>query len=120
MKKLNLGGISAAPSTARSAHPTIVAEGDTLKLLEQFAILEPQFKSLKNQRETITKQLAAPIRYLWFDRWNGVEPEIPLGDVVSDFMHFCHRESIPWFNAEHGIIVNADIHFKAESGGAAI
>lgn len=48
------------------------------------------------------------------------EPEIPLGDVVSDFMHFCHRESIPWFNAEHGIIVNADIHFKAESGGAAI
>lgn len=75
MKKLNLGAISAAPSTARSAHPTIVAEGDTLKLLEQFAQIEPQFKTLKNQRETITKQLAAPIRYLWFDRWNGVEPE---------------------------------------------
>jgi hypothetical protein len=75
MKKLNLGAIAAAPSTARSAHPIVVAEGDTLKLLEQFAIIEPQFKTLKNQKETISKQLAPMIRRMWFERFNGVAPE---------------------------------------------
>lgn len=75
MKKLNLDGIAAAPSSARSAHPIVTPDADTLRLLEQFAIIEPQFKTLKNQKDTLGKQLAAPIRKLWFEQFAGVAPE---------------------------------------------
>jgi hypothetical protein len=75
MKKINLAGIAPAPSSARSAHPTVTLEGEAKTLLDQFAVIEPQFKTLKNQRETVTKQLAPHIRRLWFERFNGVEPE---------------------------------------------
>lgn len=47
------------------------------------------------------------------------EPEIPLGDALSDLMHFCHREGIEWFGDE-GVSVRGLIHFSAESGGAVL
>jgi hypothetical protein len=47
-------------------------------------------------------------------------PEEALADLLTNLMHYCHREGIPWFNAEHGVIVTADLNFKAESGGAKI
>jgi hypothetical protein len=47
-------------------------------------------------------------------------PEDALTDLLTSLMHYCHREGIPWFNAEHGVIVRANLHFKAESGGASI
>lgn len=75
MKKLNLAGISSVPSSARDAHPTVTPDADTMRLLEQFVVIEPQFKTLKNQKETLGKQLAAPIRRLWFEQFAGVEPE---------------------------------------------
>jgi hypothetical protein len=75
MKKLNLTGIAAAPSSSRSTHPVVLADADTLKLLEQFAQINPQFKTLKNQSETLSKQLADPIRRMFWSKWNGVEQE---------------------------------------------
>jgi hypothetical protein len=75
MKKLNLGSIAAAPSSSRSTHPTVTADADTLMLLEQFAQINPQFKTLKNQSETLSKQLAEPIRRMFWTKWNGIAPE---------------------------------------------
>jgi hypothetical protein len=74
MKKLNLDGIAAAPSTAASKHPIVTPDGETAALLEQFGIINPQFKRLKNQSETLSKQLAQPIRELFYRTFAGVAP----------------------------------------------
>jgi hypothetical protein len=65
MKKIDLGAIAAAPSTAASKHPIVTPDGDMAALLEQFGIINPQFKRLENQSKTLSKQLAAPIRGLY-------------------------------------------------------
>jgi len=44
-------------------------------LLEQFAVINPQFKTLKNQSETLSKQLAPEIRALYFTHFKGITPE---------------------------------------------
>lgn len=76
MNKLNLRGIQSAPSSARSAHPTIqIADQETQRLLEQFATINPQFKNLKNQSETLSKQLSPRIKALFFERFTGIEAE---------------------------------------------
>jgi hypothetical protein len=75
MKKLNLAGVASAPSSARSAHPTVEAPPEMQALLDQFALINPQFKTLKNQSETLSKQLAPHIRRLYYSRFNGVEAE---------------------------------------------
>jgi hypothetical protein len=75
MNKLHLHGIQAAPSSARPTHPTVQADGETQKLLDQWAIINPQFKNLKNQNETLAKLLAAPIKALFFGRYAGIEAE---------------------------------------------
>lgn len=75
MKKLDLGGFSAAPVSKRADHPTVEADAETQKLLEQFALINPQFKTLKNQSETLSKQLGPRIKALFFGRFVGIEPE---------------------------------------------
>ncbi len=76
MKKLDLGGVKTASSSSRAAHPVVeVTDSETRTLLEQFTLINPQFKTLKNQSETLSKQLAAPIRRLFWSKWAGVEPE---------------------------------------------
>lgn len=75
MNKLDLGGVAAAPKSARPSHPTITADANTDALLVQFAAVDPQFKTLKNQRDTLAKQLAAPIKSMFFSLWNGRQPE---------------------------------------------
>lgn len=77
MKKLDLGGkISATATSSRPTHPTVVVEdAETRQLLEQFAQINPQYKTLKNQSETLSKQLAGKIKAIFFDRFKGVTPE---------------------------------------------
>lgn len=76
MKKLNLGGIAAVSSSTRSAHPTVdVTDAEFAALLEQFAILNPQYKTLKNQSETLGKQLSPKIKALFFSLFAGRDPE---------------------------------------------
>jgi hypothetical protein len=74
MKKIDLGAIAAAPSTAASKHPIVTPDGDMAALLEQFGIINPQFTRLENQSKTLSKQLAAPIRGLYYRTFAGVAP----------------------------------------------
>jgi hypothetical protein len=53
------------------------------ELLEQFAVINPQFKSLKNASETLSKQLAPRIRALYFDHFKGITPETSTMLVVA-------------------------------------
>jgi len=76
MKKLDLGGVKTAATSTRSNHPTVeVTDEATIALLEQFAVVNPQYKTLKNQSETLTKQLAVRIKAIFFNRFKGVTPE---------------------------------------------
>jgi hypothetical protein len=76
MKKLDLGGIKTAATSTRATHPVVeIADKETLELLEQFVVINPQFKTLKNQSETLSKQLGPRIRALYFTRFAGVTPE---------------------------------------------
>jgi hypothetical protein len=47
------------------------------------------------------------------------EPEIPLGDLLADAMHYCHREEINWFGKD-GVSQDALRNFSAESEGAVL
>jgi hypothetical protein len=76
MKKLDLGGIKTAATSTRPTHPVVeITDKETLELLEQFVVINPQFKTLKNQSETLSKQLGPRIRALYFTRFAGVTPE---------------------------------------------
>src|SRR6266404_4928787 len=75
MKKIDLGNIAATSSKARPTHPTVECSGEMKALLEQFAVINPQFKTLKNQSETLSKQIAPQIRALYFRHFNGIAPE---------------------------------------------
>jgi hypothetical protein len=75
MKKLILSGVAATPSSARSKHPIVEPDPSTLVLLEQFAQINPQFKIFKNQSETLSKQIGASAKRMFFERFNGVTPE---------------------------------------------
>jgi hypothetical protein len=72
---IDLSGITAEPTTSRAKHPTVEVDAETMKMLEQFAQLNPQFKSLKNQSETLGKQLAGRIKKVFFGTFAGVTPE---------------------------------------------
>jgi hypothetical protein len=82
MKKLDLGGISAL-SAKSATHPTVECSGEMQTLLEQFAVINPQFKTLKNQSETLSKQLGPQIRSLYFDHFKGIAPETSTMLVVA-------------------------------------
>jgi hypothetical protein len=75
MKKLILSGVAATPTSARSKHPIVEVDGAALTLLEQFADVNPRFKILKNQSETLAKQIGVEAKKLFFARFNGVTPE---------------------------------------------
>ena len=59
MKKIDLSGIQPAPKSARSAHPVVEVDDTMEKLLTQFVDVNPRFKQLKNQDETITETARA-------------------------------------------------------------
>lgn len=75
MKKINLGGIQSAPSSARASHPTVEADAELQKFLEQFAEINPRFKMLENQTKTLSKQIGPRIKALFFGRFSGITPE---------------------------------------------
>lgn len=72
MKKLDLGGIkTAAP---KENHPTVdIDDADLQTLLDQFALVGPQVKTLTNQADTLKKQLAPRIKALFFKTFAGLE-----------------------------------------------
>lgn len=76
MKKLNLGSVSTAPASAKATHPTVlVTASDFQTLLDQFAQINPQFKTLLAQTDTLKKQLAPRIKALFFTTFAGREAE---------------------------------------------
>jgi hypothetical protein len=72
MTKIDLGGIATKTDTKRALHPTIAADDETTALLEQWAAVNPQYKMLKNQTETLSRQIAGRIKHLFFKHYNGV------------------------------------------------
>jgi hypothetical protein len=76
MKKIDLGGVKTSAVSTRSSLPVVeITDDGTRQLLEQFALVNPQFKTFKNQSETLSKQLAPRIKALYFSRFAGVEAE---------------------------------------------
>lgn len=76
MKKINLGGIQSAPASAKPTHETVeVTDEETNTLLKQFVLINPQFKTLKAQSETLGKQLQGRIKALFFEHFQGRSPE---------------------------------------------
>lgn len=71
MKKIDLGGISTATSSAKPTHATVTPDSELQAYLDQFAQINPQFKTLKNQQETLSKQLAPRIKALFFATYAG-------------------------------------------------
>ena len=75
MRKLNIGGASTASSKPKSNHPTVEA-GDRLSaLLSQFIVVNPQYKAFKAQHETLSRDIGAEARVLYFDHFKGLVPE---------------------------------------------
>jgi hypothetical protein len=76
MKKLDLSGISSASTSTRASHPVVQIDNPEAEaLLTQFVLINPQYKTLKNQSETISKQLAGHIKRIFFNRFKGVTAE---------------------------------------------
>ena len=75
MRKLNIGGASTAAKKPKSNHPT-VETGDRLSaLLSQFIVVNPQYKAYKAQHETLSRDIGAETRVLYFDHFTGLVPE---------------------------------------------
>jgi hypothetical protein len=83
MKRIDLseiGGATAAQSTGSDKHE-LALDSEGLALLEQWAKVNPLFKTLKNQCETLSKQVAAKIKAAFFTRFNGVG--VPTGTLIA-------------------------------------
>jgi hypothetical protein len=72
MKKLKLDIKSESKGPAKSKHPVVKADVSTMQLLEQFEDVNPKFKDLKDQNETLSRQLATHIKALYFKHFAGV------------------------------------------------
>lgn len=46
-------------------------------------------------------------------------PDEALADLLTNLMHYCHREGIEWHGPD-GVLATAVLNFTAESGGAAL
>jgi hypothetical protein len=68
------------------------------------------------RREEYDKKRVSLLRDLALDVDLTQEPEIPLADMLTDLMHYCHREGIEWGEA----LTNAVHNFQVESFGAQI
>jgi hypothetical protein len=76
MKKLNIGGATTeAPSKSKSKHPSVKVGGRLEELLRQFVVVNPQFKTLKAQQETLSRDIGGETRPLFFEYFAGVVPE---------------------------------------------
>jgi hypothetical protein len=74
MKKLNLG-VATTPKSTKANHASASLDATAAALLTQWVGINPQYKTLKNQVETLAKQLAPMIRATYFSRFAGVTPE---------------------------------------------
>jgi hypothetical protein len=82
--KIDLGGVKTSASAAKANHPIVeITDKDTMTLLEQFALINPQFKTLENQSKTLSKQLAPKIRAIYFNRLAGMAPDSSTVVVVA-------------------------------------
>jgi len=73
MKKLNVGVTKVAPKKSNHAH---VEVGERLEgLLHQFIVLNPTYKQAKAQHETLSKDIGAESRDLYWSRFAGITPE---------------------------------------------
>jgi hypothetical protein len=49
------------------------------------------------------------------------EPEYPIGGMLTDIMHYCHRDEIEFnIHSEHSPLPTAHRQFQVESGGASL
>jgi hypothetical protein len=70
-----MGGATTASSKTKSNHPTVEA-GDRLSaLLSQFIVVNPQYKAFKAQHETLSRDIGAETRPMYFDHFAGLVPE---------------------------------------------
>lgn len=75
MRKLNIGGASTAAKKPKSNHPTVEAGERLSALLSQFIEVNPQYKAFKAQHETLSRDIGAETRVLYFDHFKGLVPE---------------------------------------------
>lgn len=103
------GGIAFDPERrSESADPRDASNGDNAKAgkaaLALSCLLDGREQGYLNLME-------------WVKQVNLTEaPEEALADLLTNLMHYCHREGIEFTDA----LLDAQGHFKAESGGAQI
>lgn len=72
MKRLVLDAVeTAAPKTNGKARTVLPVDDITTKLLEQFAEVNPRFRQLKGQNETLSKQCAGGIKAAFWNEFSG-------------------------------------------------
>lgn len=71
MNKIDLGGV-ATKADRNTSHPTIEPDNETLLLLEQWVPINASFKSVKNQSETLSRQISQRIKHLFFSKFAGL------------------------------------------------
>jgi hypothetical protein len=75
MRKLNIGAATAEPPKSKSKHATVTGGERLNELLKQFVVVNPEFKRYKAQQETLSRDIGAEARILYFDTFAGVVPE---------------------------------------------
>jgi hypothetical protein len=74
MKKINVGGTSAKPAKS-NGHQRVEAGSVLQQLLTQYATVHPEAKRLTDQDRTLSRQIAAETRPLFWATFAGVAPE---------------------------------------------
>jgi hypothetical protein len=75
IKKLDLGGIAAAPSKSRkNDHPIMPVSAESLELLAQFLQVEPRLKEVEKQSRSLKAQIAPSIKADFFRHFAGGSP----------------------------------------------
>lgn len=75
MKKINVGGASSSNGSKAKNHASVEV-GERLEgLIHQFIIVNPDYKKFKAQHETLSRDIGAESRLLYFHRFNGLTPE---------------------------------------------
>lgn len=79
MKKIDLGEVAQQPKETGAPKKMVTPDAETGALLSQWVSVAPQYKTLKNQTETLSKQIAVGAKRLFFTTWQGT---IPLGSTM--------------------------------------
>lgn len=75
MKRVNVGGASSSNGSKAKDHATVEVGERLEALIKQFVVVNPQYKQFKNQHETLSRDIGAESRLLYFHRFCGVTPE---------------------------------------------